>query len=466
MYSEYVQNFDNSINLINAYRDKNPRFASIIEEVQKMEDCGNLPIQHHLIGPIQRIPRYRLLLEAYLKRLSEDSNDRADTELALQIVSKAAEHANEAMRRIAGFKKLLEVQEQIKGAVDLVSPTRMLLKEGKISKISARSSNHQERYLFLFSDMVLLCSMRAMAALISPYQLRAKLDVAEMTISEGDDLEVVNTFYIQDDNKRIELYTQTAEEKRLWMEAMYQARIDLLSRKSSLRLGSMSPSEDELGMKEPAKIRSDSVLKCMECDIAFSLFNRRKHCHSCGIVVCSKCASAKLPMQYANGKPSRVCGSCKIILQGKEAARRSGGGSNPSSPDESDKVHGILDVPACEPAVLSGYLNLRLRGKKEWTTRWFALRADFVMYCYAKETDERAMTATPIPGMTVQMADELPKNDTSSLPAMEKERAFRIAHGHGRKCFYFLAASRDEAVNWVEKLLQARNADLSNASVQ
>jgi hypothetical protein len=34
MYSEYVQNFDNSINLINAYRDKNPRFANIINEIQ------------------------------------------------------------------------------------------------------------------------------------------------------------------------------------------------------------------------------------------------------------------------------------------------------------------------------------------------------------------------------------------------------------------------------------------------
>jgi hypothetical protein len=72
---------------------------------------------------------------------------------ALQIVSKAAEHANEAMRRIVSFKKLLEAQEQIKGVMDLVSPTRMLLKEGKISKISARSSDHQERYLFLVSHL-------------------------------------------------------------------------------------------------------------------------------------------------------------------------------------------------------------------------------------------------------------------------------------------------------------------------
>lgn len=34
MYSEYVQNFDNSINLINLYREKNVRFMNIINEIQ------------------------------------------------------------------------------------------------------------------------------------------------------------------------------------------------------------------------------------------------------------------------------------------------------------------------------------------------------------------------------------------------------------------------------------------------
>jgi hypothetical protein len=67
------------------------------------------------------------------------------------LVSTAANHANEAMKKIDKFKQLLEVQEKISGAVDLVSPTRELLKEGKIVKISARSGDHQERYLFLVS---------------------------------------------------------------------------------------------------------------------------------------------------------------------------------------------------------------------------------------------------------------------------------------------------------------------------
>jgi len=55
-------------------------------------------------------------------------------------------------------------------------------------------------------------------------------------------------------------------------------------------------------------------------------------------------------MQYANGKLSRVCDPCKIILQGKEAEKRKSTiDSGLSSPDDSvDRVHGVLDVRARE----------------------------------------------------------------------------------------------------------------------
>jgi hypothetical protein len=70
---------------------------------------------------------------------------------ALRLVSTAASHVNETMKTTDKFKQVLQVQERISGVVDLLSPTRALLKEGKIVKISARSGDHQERYLFLVS---------------------------------------------------------------------------------------------------------------------------------------------------------------------------------------------------------------------------------------------------------------------------------------------------------------------------
>lgn len=77
-------------------------------------------------------------------------------------------------------------------------------------------------------------------------------------------------------------------EKTDWMQAIYKAKEELLKRKSSLRLGSTSPSEDELGIKEPPKLKSDSVSKCMICDITFGMVSKRKkHCYACGSVSCN-----------------------------------------------------------------------------------------------------------------------------------------------------------------------------------
>ena len=55
-------------------------FDSLFLFFQAMPECGNLSLQHHMLTPIQRIPRYEILLKEYLKKLPEDSPDRADSE--------------------------------------------------------------------------------------------------------------------------------------------------------------------------------------------------------------------------------------------------------------------------------------------------------------------------------------------------------------------------------------------------
>jgi hypothetical protein len=132
-------------------------------------------------------------------------------------VSTAAAHADEAMRRIEKFKKLLEVQEALGGNVDLVSPTRELVREGRIVKVSARGGDRQERHLFLFSDLLLLCSARLrrggvlaaaagapMTAHSRPnaFRLRARFLVDQMQVK---DVPEGLAFHVHDDHKSIKL---------------------------------------------------------------------------------------------------------------------------------------------------------------------------------------------------------------------------------------------------------------------
>ena len=78
MYSDYVNGYNNATNIIESFQKRDASFADIVNEIQKLPECGNLPLTHHLITPVQRVPRYEILLKEYLKRLPEKAEDRSD----------------------------------------------------------------------------------------------------------------------------------------------------------------------------------------------------------------------------------------------------------------------------------------------------------------------------------------------------------------------------------------------------
>ena len=100
MYSEYTNNYKNSIQLFEDCLKKKKKFADIVSLYEKMPECENLPLMSHMICPVQRVMRYQLLLKEYLKYLSSEDIDYADTEKSLELVLEAASHANEMMRRL------------------------------------------------------------------------------------------------------------------------------------------------------------------------------------------------------------------------------------------------------------------------------------------------------------------------------------------------------------------------------
>ncbi|XP_047364925.1 FYVE, RhoGEF and PH domain-containing protein 1-like [Vespa velutina] len=433
MYTEYVKNFDYAMNLINTLQSKVARFAAIINDIQKLDECAKLSLPHHMLSPIQRLPRYELLLKDYLKNLTEENSDYEDTKRALELVSTAANHTNEAMKKIDKFKKLLEIQESIYDATDLVSATRELIKEGRIVKISARSGDHQDRHLFLFSDLLLLCSLRLIPG--PPYRLRAKFLVEDLQVVEGDNLETANTFYIRDENKSVELYTHSAAEKASWLDALFQTMQEIMRRKASLKTGNAKTS----------LVKADDVTRCMVCEVIFSVMKRKHNCRACGIVVCSKCSNQKL--LFEDNKNMRVCRLCHAALTQPLS-------KSPSSP--SGPVPSLLQVSASASSVLSGYLLLKTQASKPWTRRWFALHIDFVLYSFKSETESMAMTATPMPGFMV--TDGAMLTDEDPLSSKDRIRAFKMHHS--RKCYYLQASSENDKEKWMHALQLATKAEL------
>lgn len=50
------------MSLLEEWRKKNAGFAAALQECESKKECGNLNLAAFLLEPIQRIPRFKLLL--------------------------------------------------------------------------------------------------------------------------------------------------------------------------------------------------------------------------------------------------------------------------------------------------------------------------------------------------------------------------------------------------------------------
>uniref|UniRef100_A0AAQ6A1M9 FYVE, RhoGEF and PH domain containing 3 n=1 Tax=Amphiprion ocellaris TaxID=80972 RepID=A0AAQ6A1M9_AMPOC len=297
MYGEYVKNFDRAMDLVNTWTQRSSQFKSVVQNIQKQDVCGNLTLQHHMLEPVQRIPRYELLLKDYLKKLPDDALDRKDAEKALELISTAANHSNAAIRKMEKMHKLLEVYERLGGEEDIVNPANELIKEGHIKKMSAKNGTAQDRYLYLFNNMVLYCvpKLRLMG---QKFSVRERIDIAGMEVQENVKQNLPHTFAIIGKQRSLELQARTAEEKEDWIQVI-QATIERHKQNSETfnkAFNSSFSREDDHVPESPVSLTlPQSVASlisrlekekqmCKGCNESFNFTKRKHHCKSCGAV--------------------------------------------------------------------------------------------------------------------------------------------------------------------------------------
>ncbi|XP_066559417.1 FYVE, RhoGEF and PH domain-containing protein 2 isoform X2 [Amia ocellicauda] len=446
MYGEYVKCFDKAMDLINTWMEKSPRFDEIVKDIQKREICGNLTLQHHMLEPVQRIPRYEMLLKDYLKKLPEGSPDRADSEKSLEIIFEAAKHSNVAIADMERLEKLWEVYEMLSMDEEMVDPSNKLLREGPIQKISERRK--KERHLFLFNNMLLYCVPKF--SLVGPkYIIRLRLDMEGMKVKELNDVEFPHSFLISGTSRTLELQARSQADMETWIEACRQA-IDQNEKKTeSFKSASSSLVPDlqpvtverqELGKRAPQWIRDGLVSMCMRCGEPFNaIIRRRHHCRACGYVVCHKCSDYKAALQYDENKLNRVCRDCYGILGGQMDSR-----------EKEDKKRGILEKEAgevSERSLMCSFLTLMDKQGKGGTRGWFVIPKDepLVLYMYAAPQDVRAQTTIPLLGYQVKQL------------AADNKCTFQLSQS--KLVYTFLAESEEQRDRWVEVINQVASGE-------
>ncbi|XP_069039876.1 FYVE, RhoGEF and PH domain-containing protein 1 isoform X2 [Lepisosteus oculatus] len=454
MYGEYVKNFDRAMELVNSWMERSSQFKTIIHDIQKEEVCGNLTLQHHMLEPVQRIPRYELLLKDYLHRLPQDAPDYKDAQKSLELIATAAEHSNAAIRKMERMHKLLKVYELLGGEEDIVNPTNELIKEGHILKLSAKNGTSQDRYLILFNDRLLYCVPK-LRLIGQKFSVRARIDVDGMELKETSSVNVPQTFLVSGKQRSLELQARTEEEKKDWMQAI-QATIQRHEQtlETFKLLNCSSRDEDytppnspntDLGKRAPTPIREKEVTLCMKCQEPFnSITKRRHHCKACGHVVCGKCSEFRARLLYDNNRPNRVCVDCYTTLQGA-----------PLSPaclsHTPHRRRSILEKQAsvvAENSVLCSFLHHMEKGSgRGWQKAWFVIPENepLVLYIYGAPQDVKAQRSVPLIGFEISLPEPGDR--------LERRFAFKISQSH--LTLYFSAEGEELQRRWMEVLSRA-----------
>ncbi|XP_075835857.1 FYVE, RhoGEF and PH domain-containing protein 2 isoform X2 [Microtus pennsylvanicus] len=445
MYSEYVKNFERAAELLATWMEKSQPFQEVVTRIQLSEASGSLTLQHHMLEPVQRIPRYELLLKEYVQKLPAEAPDRADAQRALDMIFSAAQHSNAAIAEMERLQGLWEVYQRLGLEDDMVDPSNTLLREGPVLKISFRRSDPMERYLFLFNNMLLYCVPRVLQV-GAQFQVRTRIDVAGMKVRELTDAEFPHSFLVSGKQRTLELQARSREEMISWIQAC-QTAIDHVEKRSETFKAAVQgpqgdtqepkPQAEELGLRAPQWVRDKMVTMCMRCQDPFNaLMRRRHHCRACGYVVCAKCSDYRAELKYDGNRPNRVCLACYTFLTG-----------NVLPDSKEDKRRGILEKDSLagpDQSLVCSFLHLMGdKWGRSGPRGWCVIPRDdpLVLYVYAAPQDMKAHTSIPLLGYQVTAG---PQGDP---------RVFQLQQSG--QLYTFKAESEELQGRWVRAIKRA-----------
>eukprot|EP01113_Clastostelium_recurvatum_P033801 TRINITY_DN4510_c1_g1_i2.p1 TRINITY_DN4510_c1_g1~~TRINITY_DN4510_c1_g1_i2.p1 ORF type:complete len:1156 (-),score=386.35 TRINITY_DN4510_c1_g1_i2:12-3479(-) len=153
LYKYYVNNFDKSIVTLKSAREKNAAFKKMISELDYTPQLSGLSVESFLILPVQRIPRYVLLLQELLRYTDNNHPDFNGLCEALSFIKELADYINSNKSDAENINRILAIQDILTDYPEptLVVPRRRFIDEGVLLK-----DKKTKMHVFLFTDILLL----------------------------------------------------------------------------------------------------------------------------------------------------------------------------------------------------------------------------------------------------------------------------------------------------------------------
>ncbi|XP_042814301.1 rho guanine nucleotide exchange factor 17 isoform X2 [Panthera tigris] len=162
IYSAYIDNFLNAKDAVRVAKEARPAFLKFLEQSMR-ENKEKQALSDLMIKPVQRIPRYELLVKDLLKHTPEDHPDHPLLLDAQRNIKQVAERINKGVRSAEEAERharvLQEIEAHIEGMEDLQAPLRRFLRQEMVIEVKAVGGK-KDRSLFLFTDLIVCTTLK------------------------------------------------------------------------------------------------------------------------------------------------------------------------------------------------------------------------------------------------------------------------------------------------------------------
>ena len=322
VYGEYCENYEKGIAVVSQKLSKSGGFARLVHDSMDPDTAigsalgklRGLSVDSFMILPVQRLPRYVLLMEALLAATPESHSDRHYIAKTLGELSDALWEKNERINRAKGTVEVLELQRQLKfGEVELFKPGREIIYSCNAIKICRRMGH--TRRVVLFNDAFLYLSVLSERPLwySRPNMFQLFGLQVEPCAEDPKAVKVMHTV------KSFKLVLESAE-VRDELVAKYRETVDNLPAEAAESAREVMLEE---GGVAPIWVPNGEAPVCQVCSDRFSLVRRRHHCRNCGRVVCGKCSRFRATLRGVDNQ--RMCAMCEASWG--DCGERRGSGS-------------------------------------------------------------------------------------------------------------------------------------------
>uniref|UniRef100_A0A8C9KAS4 FERM, ARH/RhoGEF and pleckstrin domain protein 2 n=1 Tax=Panthera tigris altaica TaxID=74533 RepID=A0A8C9KAS4_PANTA len=373
-FTSYFQRHDEVLTELEKATKRFKKLETVYKEFELQKVCylggaRSLPPASHLVEPIPGLMHERFLLQRCGWRVpSMPTFPGACTEGslltdALQAITEMTSTLQHSLARLENLQKLTELQRDLVGIENLITPGREFIREGCLHKLTKKGL--QQRMFFLFSDMLLYTSKGVTGT--SHFRIRGLLPLRGMLVSGESERSVPHCFTICAAQKTVVVAASTRLEKEKWICDLNTA-IDVAKSGGDPSLvlpGRPTPSPGSSEEVSPEKESEDTH------GVHGSLEGQGQHRANTTVHVC----------WYRNTSVSRADQSAAVENQ------------------------------------LSGYLLRKFKNSNGWQKLWVVF-TNFCLFFYKTHQDDYPLASLPLLGYSVSVPKE--------ADCVHKEHVFKL----------------------------------------